>query len=223
MRTVLFSFFFLLSCLSLSAQYMDEISKNDLKNPTYGYGALPHDEDGNLEFKEVFPMEGLTRDEIYIRAIHSLGEMAKNTVYRITAQDDANYFIKGEAHYEFIYWHSVTFGNASAYRLKFDISVECRDGRYRLVLDNFKEFTLIQVNTVSPEGYKVPHFEEPAVGYGVLGDADGREVVDKKGRVSIYRAGLIKCIRNIPKQFSDYMSQPVPVKEGTKPKLDEEW
>ena len=223
MKKVLLSFVFMLVAWNASSQYMYNITKQMLKDPSFGKGAMPGNSEGLLEYKEVFTMEGLTKEEVYNRAVHSMGKLAQDYIYRITVQDEQNLILSGDGHFEFIYTRNETFGFYDAARLKFTFSVECREGRYRIIMKDFLLFPLNQVDEVSPEGYKVSHFVEPAVGQACLADNDNAEVQDKKGRVSVSRAGIITAFHKIPQVFNTYMQEPVKEAPTKQVKEDEEW
>ena len=222
MKKVLLLLVFMFIAWNASSQYMYNIRKEMLKDPSFGKGAMPSNSEGLLEYKEVFTMEGLTKEEIYNRAVYSMGKMCQNYIYRITVQDEQNLTLIGDGHFEFIYTRNETFGFHDAGRVKFSFSVECRDGRYRIVMKDFLFYPLNQVDEVSPEGYKVFHFVEPPVGQKYYGDCENSVVQDKKGRVSYERVGIITSFEKIPQTFGRYMQEPVK-EASTKPVTQEEW
>ena len=72
------------------------------KSPLYGKNAIPR-EDGPIVYKEVFPIAGKTKREIYTRAVNSIGKLFPKYMSRITSQDETNFVIRGEGKFEFVY------------------------------------------------------------------------------------------------------------------------
>ena len=167
------------------------------KSPLYGKDAIPR-EDGQIVYKDVFSMAGKTKSEIYTRAVNSIGKLFPKYMSRITSQDETNFVIRGEGKFEFVYSRGKIMKFSYPQMVKFNIAIECKDERYRVVMDNF--YLVDQEN-----GYT-----SDASNYNYSDD----ETLDKHGYVEnsnsgCKRIGIISSYLLIPELIKDFMQQPV--------------
>ena len=167
------------------------------KSPLYGKDAIPR-EDGQIVYKEVFPLAGKTKNEIFTRAVHSIGKLFPKYMSRITSQDETNFVIRGEGKFEFVYSRGKIMRFKFPQMVKFNIAIECKDERYRVVMDNF--YLVDQ-----EDGYT-----SDASNYSYSDD----ETLDKHGYVEnsnsgCKRIGIISSYLLIPEFIQEFMQQPV--------------
>lgn len=193
----------LLLCLlisELSAQsYRTFLAGTDEQrsNALYGKGAIPR-EDGQIVYKEVFPLSGKSQEQVYNRAVNSLGKLFPKYMTRIISQDEANYIIRGEGKFEFTYSRGKLKKFSFPYQVKFYITIECKEGRYRIIMDNF--FLIDQEN----------NYVSDASNYAF----SDKETLDQHGKVKntnngCKRIGIITSYLLVPHYFNEYMTEPV--------------
>ena len=188
----------MVSCLSAQS-YKVFVAGTDeqRKSSLYGKDAIPR-EDGQIVYKEVFSMAGKAKSEVYTRAVNSIGKLFPKYMSRITSQDEANFVIRGEGKFEFVYSRGKILKFSFPQMVKFNIAIECKDERYRIVMDHF--YLIDQ-----EDGYI-----SDASNYEYSDD----ETLDKQGYVKnsnsgCKRIGIISSYLLIPEFIQEFMQQPV--------------
>ena len=165
------------------------------EDPIFGEGAMPR-VDGEIVYQCVVPMEGLSKQEVYNRAVNSLGKLFPKYMSKITSQDEVNHVIKGQGKFEFVYKRSKVFNFKYGYLITFNICVECKDERYRITIDNIYFTNEYGVSSASNYEY-----------------SDEKQL-DKKGHVKntnggCIRIGIIASYLIPAACFEDYMNEKV--------------
>ena len=102
---------------------------------TEGTDAFPVDKKTKLiTFKDVVEEEG-TKDELFVRASEWLHHYFKQPVYVTNVRDAASGIIKGKHQFELFITDDDEKRRIGM--IKYYFKIECRDGRYRYILDNF--------------------------------------------------------------------------------------
>lgn len=166
------------------------------KSPLFGKDAIPR-EDGAIVFKKVYNLEDLSCEEIYNRAVNSLDKMFPKYMVNITSQDEVNHILRGKGKFEFVYKRGKVMKFSFPYMITFDICIECKEGRYRIIMNNFYIVDQESDYTSDASNYEF----------------SDKVCLDKKGYVEnsnagCKRIGIIASYLYIPKYFSEYMSLP---------------
>lgn len=181
-------------------------TKEQRSDPLYGKGAIPR-EDGQIVYKEVFPLSGQSQEQVYNRAVNALGKLFPKYMTRIISQDETNHVLRGEGKFEFTYTRGKLMKFNFPHQVTFNITIECREERYRVIMDNFFLIDL-EHNSASD-----------ASNYAFSDD----EALDQHGNVKntndgCQRIGIISSYLLVPYYFNQYMTEPVRKKVN-----DDEW
>ena len=151
-------------------------------------------------------MDGISEADVYKRAVNSLGRLFPKYMVSITSQDEAAHVLRGKGKFEFIYSRGKMMKFKYPHKVTFDICIECREGRYRVIMDNFYLVDMESGFTSDASNYQ----------YG------DQTCLDKNGYVEnsnsgCMRIGIIASYLYIPEYFREYMSEPV------RKKVNDDW
>lgn len=199
---------FIISSVSVCAQTYSVFlagTEEQRKSALFGKDAIPR-EDGQIVFKEVYVMDGISEADVYKRAVNSLGKLFPKYMVSITSQDEAAHVLRGKGKFEFVYSRGKMMKFNYPRKVTFDICIECREGRYRVIMDNFYLVDMESGFTSDASNYQ----------YG------DQTCLDKNGYVEnsnsgCMRIGIIASYLYIPEYFREYMSEPV------RKKVNDDW
>lgn len=186
--------------LDAPAQQVPLISKDELRSPAYGKGQLPV-EHGEVTYTKVVAVEDASADDLMSRAVHALNSLSPKHVKRITMQDNTNRILQVDGSYAWCYSKRVGIKYTYYHTVTFDLRIECREGRYRMTLDNMWDF---DENGASTDP-SLPRYADDS-----LLDSDG---LLKLSNDSYIRAGVIKAKDEMFSMVESWMKRPVQSKK----------
>lgn len=224
---------FLLFSTNINGQvYHREYKKSDLKNEVYKRGNKPVLEDGRIVFVET--LEGVKPKEMYWRAHNILTNLMGTTgkrhslfLNKFTLLQE-NERIQLDGGYE--YWVKTTFyglpSNPSIHTLTFKLLMEFKDGRYRMVFYDFKDFDDVSNATG-------PYYREHANLVFNTPDEDEKwdKFFDKNGfpnnkgtwKGSFMRMAFIDNLNYFHKTISEKMKSPIKRNSDTELIREDKW
>jgi hypothetical protein len=100
-----------------------------------------YNEEGEIEYQEVVPIDSLTKDEIYNRAKRMFSKMFKDSRDVLELDDKEAGTLIGNGNTEILWKTDGILGMVVSIRLWFTVTIDVKDGKYRVTLNNFENET----------------------------------------------------------------------------------